>query len=117
MKDAFFETIPPSGFAFADAGLDRVSARRDDAVYLNSLREDPRARYVLIARDMPILARDTHAPFWPRALAASLGPSSLEILLGLDAAGAPYFAALLPDAAVEQRAAGGDGFLDQRVLV
>jgi NAD+ diphosphatase len=117
MKDAFFETIPPLGFAFAGAGLDRVSARRDDAGFLKSLRADPRARTALIAREMPILGRDGHAAFWPRSLAESLGPASLEILLGLDAAGAPYFAALLPDAAVEQRAAGGDGFLDGRVLV
>ena len=116
MKDAFFETTPPWGFAFAGAGLDRVSARRDDEAYVAGLRADGRARAALIARDMPILGRETQAAFFPLALADELGPPSLEILLGLDAEGAPYFAAMLPDAAVEQRASGGDGFLDGRVL-
>ena len=117
MKDAFFETTAPQNFAFAGAGLDRVSARRDGAGFVAGLRADPRARAALIAREMPILGRDSREAFWPLALVDSLGPATVEILLGLDAAGAPYFAALLPDAAVEQRAAGGDGFLDGRVLV
>jgi NAD+ diphosphatase len=117
MKDAFFETIPPSGFAFAGAGLDRAAARRDDAGFVAALRAHPEARFALIARDMLILARDAPQAFWPLSLAESLGPSQVEILLGLDAAGAPYFAALLPDSAVEQRSGGGDAFLDTRVLV
>jgi NAD+ diphosphatase len=117
MKDAFFETILPSGYAFAGAGLDRVSARRDDAGYVAGLRADLRARWALVARDMLILARDPPRAFWPLSLAESLGPPTVEILLGLDPEGAPVFAALLPDSAVEQRGGGGDAFLDTRVLV
>ena len=112
MKDAFFET--PAGFAFAGAGLDRASERRDDPAFLAEARAV--ARFVLIARDMPILTRDGQA-FHPAADVAALGPARAEILLGLAPAGAPYFAALLPDSAVEQRADGSEGFMDGRVLV
>jgi NAD+ diphosphatase len=117
MKDAFFETTRPWGFAFAGVGLDRVSARRDEAGFLSGLRARPDARFVVIARDMPILERGTHQAFWPAALVDALGPARVEILLGLDPAGAPFYAALLPDSAVEQRADESDGFLDRRVLV
>ncbi len=116
MKDAFFETNPPWGFAFAGAGLDRASARREDAAFLANSRAEPRARAALIARDMLVLGRETRQAFWPLALAESLGSREV-ILLGLDPDGAPYFAAALPEAAVEQRAGGGDGFLDGRVLI
>jgi NAD+ diphosphatase len=117
MKDAFFETTRPWGFAFAGVGLDRVSARRDDAGFLSGLRARPDARFVVIARDMPILERGTHQAFWPAELVEALGPARVEILLGLDPAGAPYYAALLPDSAVEQQADHSDGFQDRRVLV
>ena len=117
MKDAFFETTRPWGFGFAGAGLDRASARREDADFLRLARARPDARFALIARDMPILGRDTGLAFWPAGLADELGPARVEILLGLDPAGAPYFAALLPDSAVEQRADHSEGLLDGRVLV
>ena len=116
MKDAFFETTPPWGFAFHGAGLDRLANRRDEAAYVAELREKPRARFVLIARDMPILGRETRQAFWTRALVERLGPPQVEILLGLDREGAPHFAALLPNEAVEQRADHSDGFLDKREL-
>jgi NAD+ diphosphatase len=117
MKDAFFETTRPWGFAFAGAGLDRASAQREKPGFLAEMRARPDARVALIARDMPILGRGTREAFWPMALADALGPAKAEALLCLDAAGAPYFAALLPDEAVEQRADDSDGFLDRRVLV
>ena len=41
MKDAFFETTAPWGFAFAGVSLDRVSGRRDDAG--NALQSELRA--------------------------------------------------------------------------
>ena len=115
MKDAFFATSLPLPFAFKGGGLDRVSARRDDAAFLAELRARPDARFVLIARDMPILGREDNAAFWPLALAERFGPQ-LEILLGLQPDGAPLFAALLPDSAVEQRSDASDGFLDRREL-
>ena len=117
MKDAFFETIGPFGFAFAGAPLDRVSAKRDDAAFVADLRARPDARFALIARDMPILGRESREAFWSLSLAENLGPAQLEILLGLDRDGAPHFVALLPDAAVELQADHSDGFLDRRVLV
>jgi NAD+ diphosphatase len=117
MKDAFFETTRPWGYAFAGAGLDRVSAKRENAAFLAEMRARPDARVALIARDMPILGRETRDAFWPMALAEALGPARVEVLLGLDGSGAPYYAALLPDEAVEQRADESDGFLDRRVLV
>jgi NAD+ diphosphatase len=117
MKDAFFETTPSWGFAFAGVGLDRVSARRDDAAFLGELRARSDARFVVIARDMPILERGTHQAYWPASLVEALGPARVEVLLGLDPAGAPFYAALLPDSAVEQQADDSDGFQDRRVLV
>jgi len=117
MKDAFFETTAPWGFAFAGVGLDRVSERRDDAGFLSGLRARPDARFVVIARDMPILERGTHQAFWPAALVDALGPARVEVLLGLDPHGAPFYAALMPDSAVEQQADHSDGFQDRRVLV
>ena len=41
----------------------------------------------------------------------------IEALLGLLPDGAPVFAALLPDDAVEERGDESDGFLDRRILV
>ena len=58
MENAFFKTATASfGFAFHGNRLDRVSERRDDGAFLAELRRHPEARAVLIARDMPILAR------------------------------------------------------------
>ena len=116
MKDAFFATAAPLPFAFKGGGLDRVSARRDDAAYVASLRQRADARFVLIARDMPILGRETAQALWPAELADRFRPQ-LEILLGLTPEGAPLFGCLLPDEAVEQRADQSDGFLDKRELV
>jgi NAD+ diphosphatase len=116
MKDAFFETTPPWGFGFHDAGLDRLANRRDDAAFVAELRATPGARFALIARDMPILGRETRQAFWNRALVERLGAPQADILLGLDGDGVPHFVAQLPDDAVEQRADHSDGFLDRREL-
>ena len=116
MKDAFFETKPPPGFAFAGGRLDRLSAKRDDAAFVAGLRARPDARFLMIARDMPILAREPRDALFTRTLAERLGPPVEEILLGVRENGAPLFAVRLPDAAVEQREDHSDGFLDRRVL-
>jgi NAD+ diphosphatase len=115
MKDAFFATIPPSGFGFSGGGLDRVSARRGDPDYVAGLRARADARFALIAREMPILGRADAQAFWPAELAERFAPAC-EILLGVESDGAPVFAALLPDDAVEQRSDQSDGFLDRREL-
>jgi NAD+ diphosphatase len=116
MKDAFFETTRPLGFAFAGGPLDRLSARRDDHAFVAELRARPDSRFLLIARDMPILTRELREALFTRADVERLGPLEMEILLGLRDGGAPLFAARLPDAAVEQREDHSDGFLDRRVL-
>ena len=59
----------------------------------------------LFARDMPILPRGASPlnPFFPLAEVERLGGARFEALLGIEAGGAPVFAASLPDGAVEQR--------------
>jgi NAD+ diphosphatase len=120
MNGAFFKTMARApAFGFAGAPLDRVSERRDDDAYVAALRARPDAKAVLIARDMPILPRGAPplAPFFPIAEIERLGGARFEALLGIEAAGAPAFAALLPDGAVELVADDSDGFLDRRRLV
>jgi len=118
MEDAFFKTADRTfGFSFHGNPLDRVSERREDADFLAALRARPDARALLIAREMPIFAKGEHPePLLPVTTIAALGGARLEVLLGLEPSGAPVFAALLPDSAVEQRADNSDGFLDRREL-
>ena len=119
MDDGFFQAPERAfGFAFQGFPLDRVAERRDDAAFLAGLGGRADAKVLLIGRDMPILKRDeTRAVLFPWAELASLGGAKYEALLGLDADGAPVFAARLPDEAIEQRDDQSDGFLDRRVLV
>ena len=107
------------GLGFAVDPLDRASERREDAEAVGRLRAREDARAILIARDMPVLARrgDRLDPLLPVAEAEALGGARIEALLGLKAGGAPVFAALLADEAVVEQADLSDGFLDRRVLV
>jgi len=120
MNDAFFKTaaLAPS-FGFGGGRLDRLSERRDDPAFIAALRARPDAKAALIARDMPILPRGegVRSPFFPLAEIERLGGVRLEALLGVEPGGAPVFAALLPDDAVEQVAGASDGFFDRRQLV
>ena len=120
MNDAFFKT--PAGapmFGFAGGALDRLSERREDSAYLAALQARPDAQAAIFARDMPILPRGEglRSPYFPLAEVARLGGARLEALLGVAADGAPVFAALLPDDAVEQVGGGADGFFDRRQLI
>jgi NAD+ diphosphatase len=120
MKDAFFKTIaPPLAFGFAGAPLDRISERREDLGFVAALRQRADARFALIAREMPILPKGEGArdPLFPLFELAALGGARFEVLLGLDARGAPVFAAMLADGAVEQIADRSDGFFDRRTLI
>ena len=120
MNDAFFKTAAhPPAFGFHGGPLDRVSERREDAAFVAALRGRADAKVVLIAREMPILPRGPAplAPYFPLAEVGRLGGAQFEALLGIDAAGAPTFAALLPDEAVEQLSGDSEGFLDRRQLV
>jgi NAD+ diphosphatase len=120
MNDAFFKTVAPApAFGFHGAPLDRVSERREDPAYVAALRARPDAKAVLLARDMPILPLGPTplAPYFPLAEIEALGGARIEALLGLDAGGAPFFAALLADEAVELLSGDSEGFLDRRQLV
>jgi NAD+ diphosphatase len=120
MNDAFFKTAARApAFGFGGGPLDRVSERREDAAYVAALRNRPDAKAVLIAREMPILPRGAAplAPYFPLGEVERLGGARFEALLGIEADGAPVFAALLPDGAVEQLSGDSEGFLDRRQLV
>jgi NAD+ diphosphatase len=120
MNDAFFKTAArPFLFGFAGAPLDRISDRREDLTAVAGSRERADARAALIARDMPILPRGAcpRDPLFPLAALRPLGGARFEVLLGLDPRGAPVFAAMLADEAVEQVADRSDGFFDRRTLI
>ena len=120
MSDAL-AAFPPiaDGLGFVDDPLDRVSYRRDDPADVAALRVRPDARAILIARDMPVLKTSDAGldPLLPLDDIERLGGARVEALLGLLPDGAPVFAALLSDDAVEEVADASDGFLDRRVLV
>ena len=120
MNEAFFKSPGrPQAFGFAVNPLDRVSDRREDAGFLAALRARADARALLLCRDTPILTRraDGFEPFFELDQIAGIGSARFDALLGLLPDGAPIFAALLADEAVELRADGSDGFLDRRVMV
>ncbi|THD49166.1 MAG: NAD(+) diphosphatase [Bradyrhizobium sp.] len=120
MNDAFFKTASPApGFGFAGAPLDRLCEQRDDASLVAGLKAQPGARVILFARDMPLMKRAAERlePLFALAAIAELGGARAEALLGVGADGAPIFAALLPDGAVEQLADHSEGLLDRRELV
>ena len=106
------------GLSFAADALDRASYRREDPAEVARLRARDDARAILIVRDTPIL-RDGAAgldPLLPLGEIDALGGAEVEALMGLKANGAPVFAALIADAAVELRSDASDGFYDRRVL-
>jgi NAD+ diphosphatase len=107
------------GLGFAVDGFDRGSYRREDPVEVARLRALNDARALLIARDMPVLRLGERGldSLMPIGEIEALGGAEVEALLGLAPGGAPIFAALLKDEAVELRSDSSDGFLDRRVLV
>jgi NAD+ diphosphatase len=107
------------GLGFAVDGLDRGSYRREDPVEVARLRALNNGRALVIARDMPVLRSGESGldSLLPMAEIEALGGAEVEALVGLAPGGAPIFAALLKDEAVEQRSDSSDGFLDRRVLV
>ena len=88
-----------AGLAFSGGGLDRLSEKRDDAVLLARLEADPRARCVVIGREMIAFRADS--PLFPLAERASFGSLRETALLGVAADGAPAFALQVDEAAVE----------------
>jgi NAD+ diphosphatase len=119
MNEAFFKSSHrPRQFGFAVNPLDRVSERREDQSFLDALHARPDARALLICRDTPILRKgaDGLDPLFALSEIEALGAHRLCALLGLLPGGAPVFAMLLEDSAVELRSDASDGFLDRRVM-
>ena len=107
------------GLGYAVDWVDRGSYLREDPIKVAILRARDEARALLIARDMPVLRNSETGldALLPMSEIEALGGAQVEALLGLAPNGAPIFAALLPDGAVEMRSDSSDGFLDRRVLV
>ncbi|HLJ71169.1 MAG TPA: NAD(+) diphosphatase [Roseiarcus sp.] len=119
MNKALFRAPEPPRFGFAANSLDRLSERREDEAFLAAARSNPEARAVVFCRDMPVMkkAAGGFEPLLSLEEAGRLGRRRESVLLGAEADGAPVFAELLDDSAVELRADGSDGFLDKRLLV
>jgi NAD+ diphosphatase len=107
------------GLGFVVNGFDRASYRREDPVEVARLRARDDARALVIVRDMPVLRQAGTGldALLPISEIGALGGAQVEALLGLAPSGAPVFAALLADQAVEMRSDTSDGFLDRRILV
>ena len=86
---------------FAVNPLDRLSALRDDAAAIATLRAHPGARAVVIVSDLPVLAcvASAHDAHFALGEAEALGPLRGEAFLGESADG-PIFALWLEDAAL-----------------
>jgi NAD+ diphosphatase len=117
MNKALAGTPAPPRFGFANNPLDRLSERREDEAFVSAAWAASEARAVVFARDMPILRKDGAglAALFTPAEAVEIGPARERALLGSQD-GAPIFAQLLDDSAVELRSDASDGFLDKRVL-
>ena len=107
------------GLRFTVDWGDRVSYWREDPARVAALRAREDARAILIARDMPILHENGAGlgALLPMSEITALGGAEFEALLGLHPDGAPIFAAMLPDTAVDMRSDQSDGFRDLRELI
>jgi len=109
---------PLEGLGFVVDWVDRAAYWREHPAEVARLRARADARALLIARDMPVLHNSERLDsLLPMSEIEALGGAQVEALLGLAPSGAPIFAALLPDEAVEMRSDGSDGFFDRRILV
>ena len=116
MNDGMFKARARAPeFAFAGNPLDRRSDRREDAQYIADLAARGDALSVALCRETPILAEGN--PLFALRDAERLGGPRERAFLGVQADGAPVFATLLDDAAVELKSDDSDGFLDRRVMV
>jgi NAD+ diphosphatase len=119
MNKALFQAPQPPRFGFAANPLDRLSERREDEAFLAAARLKSEARALVFCRDMPVLKKgaDGLEALFPLGEACGLGLVYESVLLGAEGSGAPVFADLLDDSAVELRGDASDGFLDKRVLI
>src|SRR5258708_40352571 len=119
MNEAFFKSAGrPMHFGFAVNSLNRLSERREDEAFLSDLRGRSEARALILCRDMPVLKKGPGGldPLFSLPEIDAIRPPRLIALLGAFPDGAPVYAALLDDSAVELRSDASDGFLDRRVM-
>ena len=99
---------------FTQNPLDRISDKRDDAVFMALLWARADAKALVISRDMPVLA--ANELLFPVATAQEFGEVSEEVFLGLWD-GIPIFAILLKDDSSEVlEVADEGGLLDTRII-
>ena len=79
-------------------GFDRLSEKRDDAAFVESLRISSGARFLVFVGDVPVLKKsgESFDPWFAAADSQSLGPARETALLGRGASGA-RFAILLDE--------------------
>jgi len=81
--------MPPTN-TFAGAALDRASARRDDAAWVEKQRAHPNARAIVVSAEGPFVDR-ANDPCRPAYVPLAETDASESVFLGLDAEG-PVFA-------------------------
>src|SRR5260221_1775517 len=114
----FIERSARVGFGVTP--LNRLSERRDDGAFLQSLQQGAASRSVIIGQDRPILRKTAlgHDPFFTLQETAALGAARTTALLGELAGQGAVFATLLEDSAVEVVNDSSDGsFLDRRSFI
>ncbi|MEJ0004240.1 MAG: NUDIX-like domain-containing protein [Pararobbsia sp.] len=74
--------------------LDRLSEKRDDMAFVETLREAPTTRFLVLAGDIPVFRKqgDAHALLFSRDEAAAFGEPAHDIFLGQDPHGGALFA-------------------------
>lgn len=105
---------------FTGHGLDRATDRRTDQAWIEALRAQPEARFLVFQKARPLVHLDTGGGVTQPVLLTAdeldrigRGAAAKALFLGLEVDGTPLFAHTLPDDAV----VGGEGaFEDVRVL-
>lgn len=86
-------TASSSSIGFNYNPLDRQSDKRDDDAFIEHLRRDPAARFMVFDGDVPLLKRGNgHDPWFAASEAAALGQPLRSVYLGQEIDGSGRFA-------------------------
>jgi NAD+ diphosphatase len=86
-------TALPASIGFNLNPLERRSDKRDDHAYLEHLRSDPAARFLVFDGDVPLLKRGSeHDPWFASSETAAFGQPLHSVFLGEDTDGSGRFA-------------------------
>lgn len=89
----FVMTTSPASIGFNYNPLDRRSEKRDDHAFIERLRSDPRARFLIFDLDIPLLKRGNgHDVWFLESEAATFGQPIHSIFLGQESDGSGRFA-------------------------